>query len=337
MVSFVGAPGWAPLCGRAPLAPTMQGAFYETIRKDGELIKNPERVLDRLELLGTWQSCIYLLKGKEAMIVGGGMSWIAPDLEKQFAATDFDLSRIRYLFITHSHFDHCGAVPYIKKKFPQIQILASAFAQRVFSLKKAVQFIAAMNERMVGKAGLSEEDKKLNPQFDGIQIDRVVGDRDALDLGEGIEVRFLEAPGHTQCSLAAYVPSLKLLFPSDSAAFPHYDGSGIAHPSPQYDFRLYQESLQKLAALDVETLAFEHHGFLRGVEARQFLVQAIEKAEEDRKFIVAKAQNPEGFDEVVQKFAGEFREQTRLPFLPPEIQKTVAETIVRKILQGSGE
>jgi glyoxylase-like metal-dependent hydrolase (beta-lactamase superfamily II) len=301
------------------------------------LIKKPGRVLDRLELLGTWQNCIYLLKGKEAMIVGGGMSWIAPDLEKQFTAIDFDFSRIRYLFITHSHFDHCGAVPYLKKKFPQIKILASAFAQRVFSLKKAVQFIAAMNERMIEKAGLSGEDKRLNLQFDGIQIDQVVEDQKTLDLGDGVEVRFLDVPGHTQCSLAAYVPSLKLLFPSDSAAFPQYDGSGIAPPSPQYDFRLYQDSLKKMAALDVETLAFEHHGFLRGAEARQFLIRAIEKAEEDKKFIVAKVQNRESLEEMAQKLAGDFWEQTRLPFLPPEIRKSVAETVVRKILQGSAE
>jgi glyoxylase-like metal-dependent hydrolase (beta-lactamase superfamily II) len=305
--------------------------------KDDELIKKPGRVLDQLELLGTWQNCIYLLKGKKAMIVGGGMSWIAPDLERQFAAIDYDHSRIRYLFITHSHFDHCGAVPYLKKKFPEIKILASAFSQRVFSLKKAVQFIAAMNERMIEKAGLSEEDKRLSPQFDGIQIDQVVEDQDYLDLGDGIKVRFLEVPGHTQCSVAAYVPSLKLLFPSDSAAFPQYDGSGITHPSPQYDFRLYQESLKKLSALEVETLAFEHHGFLRGAEARQFLTRAIEKAEEDKEFIVARARNQEDFEEVAQKFAGEFREQARLPFLPAEIQKSVAETVVRKILQGSAE
>ena len=293
--------------------------------------------MDRLELLGTWQNSIYLLEGKETLIVGGGMSWIIPDLERQFAAIDLDLSRIRYLFITHSHFDHCGAVPYLKRKFPRIKILASAFAQRVFSLKKAVQFIGAMNERMIEKAGLSEEDKRLDLQFDGIEVDQVVKDQEILDLGDGVEVRFLEVPGHTQCSVAAYVPSLKLLFPSDSAAFPQHDGSGIVHPSPQYDFRRYQESLKKLSALDVETLAFEHHGFLRGAEARQFLIRAIEKAEEEKKFIVAKVQNQESFDEVVQKFAGEFREQARLPFLPPEIQKSVAETVVRKILQGSGE
>jgi hypothetical protein len=61
----------------------------------------PCEILESLKLLGAWPNCLYLLKGKEAMIVGGGMSWVAPALEKQFAAMDFDFSRIRYLDITH--------------------------------------------------------------------------------------------------------------------------------------------------------------------------------------------------------------------------------------------
>ena len=295
----------------------------------------PCEILESLELLGAWPNCLYLLKGNEAMIIGGGMSWVAPALEKQFSAMDFDLSRIRYLVITHSHFDHCGAVPYLKRKFPQAKILASAYAQRVFSLKKAVQFIAAMNDRMLEKTHADEEAGRLNLKFDGIQVDQTISDQDIVDLGNGITVRFLETPGHTQCSLAAYVPSLKIFFPSDAAAFPSFDGKGAAHPSPQYDFRLYLGSLKKLAALEVEILAFEHHGFLRGAEARQFLIQAAGQAEENRKFITENIRRPEDFEPVVQKLAGDFLEQTRFLFLPPEIQKSVAATVVRKILEAN--
>ncbi len=299
------------------------------------LFKEPGKIIDQLEFLGNWQNCIYLLKGKEAMIVGGGMSWIAPDLEKQFAAMNIDPSQIRYLVITHSHFDHCGAVPYLKRKFPQVKILSSAYAQRVFSVTKAVQFIAAMNEKMAVNAGLCEKAKELNLQFDGVQVDQVVADQDTLDLGNGLEVRFLETPGHTQCSLSVYVPALKILFPSDSAAFPARDGSGVTHPSPQYDFRLYQESAKKLASLDVEILAFEHHGVLKGEEAKQFLIQAIAKAEEDRKFILEKVRKQEDMEEAVEKLTREFIEQTRFPFLSAEIQKTVSRTVVQKILEGN--
>jgi glyoxylase-like metal-dependent hydrolase (beta-lactamase superfamily II) len=271
------------------------------------------------------------------MIVGGGMSWIAPALEKQFAEMDFDFSRIRYLAILHSHFDHCGAVPYLKRKFPQAKILASAYAQRVFFLKKAVQFIAAMNDRMLEISGARKEAESLNLKIDDLQVEQTVSNQDTVDLGKGITVRFLETPGHTRCSLSAYVPSLKILFPSDAAAFPTFAGTGAAHPSPQYDFRLYQESLKKLAALEVEILAFEHHGFLRGAAARQFLIQAMGQLEENRKFITENIRNSEDIEAVVQKLAGDFLEQTRFLFLPGDIQKSVAATVVRRILEANRE
>lgn len=299
--------------------------------------KPPCEVLDSLELLGAWPNCLYLLKGEEAMIVGGGMSWIAPALERQFAAMDFDLSRVRYLLITHSHFDHCGAGPYLKRKFPQAEILGSAYAQKVFSFGKPVRFIAEMNDRMLEISGAARGPEKLDLKFDGIRLDRLVADRDTMDLGKGITVRFLETPGHTRCSLSAYVPSLKVLFPSDAAAFPKFDGTGAAHPSPQYDFRLYRESLKKLASLDVEILAFEHHGFLRGAEARRFLAQAGERLEETRRRIAESIREPGGFESAVEEFAGEFREQTRFLFLPPEIQRSVAATGIRKIMETQGE
>jgi hypothetical protein len=92
-----------------------------------------------------------------------------------------------------------------------------------------------------------------------------------------------------------------------------------------------------LAAREVDILAFEHHGYLRGSEAKNFLIRAIEKTEEDKKFILEKVRDQKDFEEVAQKLADDFRDQTRLPFLPPEIRKSVAETVVRKILQGGAE
>jgi glyoxylase-like metal-dependent hydrolase (beta-lactamase superfamily II) len=194
-----------------------------------------------------------------------------------------------------------------------------------------------MNERMLEISGAAKEAGSLDMKFEGIQLDQTVSDQDTVDLGKGITVRFLETPGHTQCSLSAYVPSLRVLFPSDAAAFPTFDGTGAAHPSPQYDFRLYRESIKKLAALEVDTLAFEHHGFLQGAEAKQFLARAVERAEEDRRFIAENIRGPEDFEKVVQELAEDFLEQTRFLFLPPEIQKSVAATVVRKILETKEE
>ena len=295
-------------------------------------IAEPGKITDRIDFFGTQQICLYLLKGKEAMIIGGGMSYIAPSLERQFSVVDFDLNKIKYLVIPHSHFDHCGAVPYLKRKFPQMQILASAYSKEVFFKEKAVNFIANANKEVIEKLGLQDEYGSLNLQFDGIHVDHVVAEEDIIDLGDGIEAHFIEVPGHTKCSIAVYVPKLRAIFPSDAAPSPTDNGSDLSFPSPQYDFSLYMESLKRLSSVKVEMCAFDHYGVFVGEQAEKILQQGLEQAEEFKNRIIEQYQQIGDLDEMAQRLAAEVLEKNKLDFLSLELETTVAKTVIRKIL-----
>ncbi len=295
-------------------------------------IGEPGKVTDRIDFLGTREICLYLLKGKEVMIISGGMSYIAPSLERQFSQMDFGTKNIKYLVVPHSHFDHCGAVPYLKRKFPQVQILASAYSQEVFSKEKVVNAIASANKGAIDALGLQDEYERLNLKFDGIQVDRVVAENDIIDLGDGIEAHFIETPGHTKCSLVVYVPKLKAMFPSDSAPVPMADGSGPSFPSPQYDFPLYVESLKKLSSYEVEICAFEHQGVLLGEQARNILKQGLEQTEKFKNYVIEQYQEIGDLDKVAQKLASEIQEKSGLPFFSLELQLTIIKAAIRKIL-----
>lgn len=295
-------------------------------------IGEPGKVTDRIDFLGSPEICLYLLKGKDTMIIGGGMSYIAPSLERQFSQMDFDPRNIKYLVVPHSHLDHCGAVPYLKRKFPQVQIIASAYSQEVFSKEKVVNSIASANKGAIDALGLQEEHEKLNLKFDGIRVDRVVAAGDVLGLGDGIEALFIETPGHTKCSIAVYVPKLKAMFPSDAAPVPMPDGSGLTSPSPQYDFLLYVESLKKLASYEIEVCAFEHHGVVVGEQARNILQQGLEQTEKFKNYVIEQYQEMGDLDKVTQKLASETQERNELPFLSLELQVTVTKAAIRKIL-----
>jgi glyoxylase-like metal-dependent hydrolase (beta-lactamase superfamily II) len=296
------------------------------------LLREPGKITDRIDFLGTHKNCLYLLKGREAMIIGGGMSWIAPSLEKQFSMMHFDLKKIKYLVIPHSHFDHCGAVPYLKRKFPQMQVLASAYSQEVFSKQKAVDFIAIADKEMIEKLGLQDEYERLNLRFDGIRVDRVIVENDIIDLGDGIEAHFIEVPGHTKCSIATYVPELKAMFPSDAAPFPTDDGSGFSFPSSQYDLSLYMESLKKLTGHQVEICGFDHHGIFVGDQAGKVLQQGLEQAKQFQKDVTAQYQQLGDLDEMARKLAAEASEKNKFPFLSLELETSIARTIISKIL-----
>lgn len=296
------------------------------------LVREPGKVTDRIAFLGTRKICLYLLKGREAMIIGGGMSWIVPSLEKQLSMVDFDPEKIKYLVIPHSHFDHCGAVPYLKRKFPQMQILASAYSQEVFSKEKAVNFIANSNKEMIDKLGLQDQYQRLNLQFNGIRIDRVVAENDTIDLGDGIEAHFMEVPGHTKCCIATYVPKLKAMFPSDAAPWPTDDGSELSFPSPQYDFSSYLESLRRLSAHEVEICGFDHHGVFVAEQAQKVLQQGLERAKQFREDVIAQYQQTNDWDEVAERFAAQAVNKEKFSFISSDLQMSMTKTVIRKVL-----
>lgn len=295
-------------------------------------IREPGKVNEHLHFLGTTDNCIYLLQSEEAMIIGGGMSWIAPSLERQFSAIDLEPDRLKYVVISHSHFDHCGAVPYLKRKFPHALIVASAYSTEVFSKQKAVDFIAATNKAMIERLGLQHEFEKLDLKFDGIQVDRIASEGDAIDLGNGIEARFMEVPGHTQCSIAVYVPKLKALFPADAVPPPLDDAESVFFPGPQYDFGMYKESLERLARCDVEICAFEHYGVVMGAEAKNILQAGLRQTEKFKNLIIELYQQTNNLEETVQRAAAETVQRSQFHFMDSEVQLTVLATVVRKIL-----
>jgi glyoxylase-like metal-dependent hydrolase (beta-lactamase superfamily II) len=296
-------------------------------------IKQPGKVTERIDFLGTYDMCLYLLKGREAMIIGGGMSYVGPYLEKQLSAVQFDTAKIRYLVIPHSHFDHCGAVPYLKRKLPQLEIVASAYSKEVFSKGKVVNFIAGVNRQMIEKYNLHHEYEELDLRFDGIQIDRVVGDHDIIDLGEGVEAHFIEVPGHSRCCIGTYVPCLEAMFPTDAAPFPMDDEWGLSSPSAQYDFSSYEESLNKLAAHNVGLCAFDHHGVLVGDEAESVLQRGLEEVHKLKTYIVQQYEVTRDPDKIAEQLASQILERSQLQYMSPELMTSITRAMIGSIVR----
>jgi glyoxylase-like metal-dependent hydrolase (beta-lactamase superfamily II) len=103
------------------------------------LTDQPGKIAEGLYLLGSQQNLMYLVRGKDNMIIGGGMSWIAPYLEEQLESLKIGPDDIKYLVIQHAHFDHIGAVPYMQRKFPNMKVLATAAAKSTLSKEKIIQ------------------------------------------------------------------------------------------------------------------------------------------------------------------------------------------------------
>lgn len=139
------------------------------------LIDQPGNVTDKIVLLGRRESCVYLLKGQnEYALLGGGMVSIVPDMLEQIKAFKIDENKIRRMIILHSHFDHCGIIPFFKKRWPWATVTASARAGELLSSPKIIQSISFLNEMLLARDGFESAAKDLGLGFSGITVEAVV-------------------------------------------------------------------------------------------------------------------------------------------------------------------
>jgi len=212
------------------------------------------------------------------MLISGGMCYILPDVLAQMKAFGIDATKIRKALILHAHFDHVGIIPWFKRTWPEIEILASARAWELLGMPKAIRTINTFSHMVSERMGLSERLAGYDFLWQDDMMGKTVSEGDHIDLG-GLSVQILETPGHSSCSISAYEASQQALFPSDAGGMPLED---VIIPLGNSNFTQFQESLAKMASLPVSFFCADHYGYVTGSEAGGFIAQTMETAKQFR-------------------------------------------------------
>jgi len=248
------------------------------------IFEAPGKITDRIWLVGRRESCAYIVGGEdEYALLGGAMAHVAPDVLDQLKRFGIAETKIRRIVILHSHFDHCGMVPFLKRRWPWALVTASARSKELLQKPKVIASIAGLNQALIASSGLTGDIGEDDLHFDGIDVEAVVGDGDTLACGD-LSLEILAVPGHSSCSIAVYIPEEKALFASDAGGIPFGDKIFTAANS---NFDRYQQSLAKMATKDVAIHLAEHYGARSGEEGRRFLKDAMAAAAETRQALEA--------------------------------------------------
>ncbi len=131
----------------------------------------------------------YLIEGNDAYaLVDCGMASDPKRILAQVEMDGLDVSRIRYCFLTHSHFDHAGGCETLRRMGVQIvgsakaDEILRAGAQKYYHLDPCVSDFAPWCKLPISK------------------IDIVAKHGQVFDLG-GVTVEALETPGHSPDSM----------------------------------------------------------------------------------------------------------------------------------------
>ena len=248
------------------------------------VITKPGKVTDRILLLGVKESSVYILKGKnEYAFLGGGMVHMVPEIVEQLKQFQIEEEKIKRIFILHSHFDHCGIVLFLKKRWPWAKITASQRAKELLAAPKVIEAIEFMNQALLKQKGREDQAKDLGLGFSGIHVEEVVKEADNISCGD-LTVEIIEVPGHSSCSIAAYVPEEKAMFGSDAGGIPLGDQIFTCANS---NFDKYQQSLKKMAGYEIDVYLAEHYGARTGKDASSFLKRSIDFAKNARAVLEA--------------------------------------------------
>ncbi|MBW2631083.1 MAG: MBL fold metallo-hydrolase [Deltaproteobacteria bacterium] len=236
------------------------------------ILEQTGKICDGLYSTGYHFLPAFLLASATPVLFDAGVAAMGPyylrDIETYLGRTD----TLGYLLLTHSHYDHCGSIPFLKEKIPGLKIGATAHAAKILQKPSVVEMMRTLNNNFAKVFGDLIENNEDIP-FNAVEVDLLLKDGDELDFGEGWTVRVIETPGHTKDSLSYYIPRIKATIAGEAAGVFHNDGINPQFSSSYSD---YITSLEKLTALDMDILALGHRNILTGDDIGRYLRDSIE-------------------------------------------------------------
>lgn len=223
----------------------------------------------------------FILDAGEPVMFDPGVSAFGPMYLRELAAR-FG-ARVReglLMLLTHSHFDHCGAAPYLLRAIPSARIGCSPHAAGVLQKEKAIALIRSFNAEY--EQLMRDELQGQDTTFSALPVSLRLSEGDTVTLAGGTLAVF-ETPGHTRDCLSYLWKEQGVLFAGEAAGV-YADGD--IHSVFLSDYANYTASIRKIMAIKADALCVAHAGVLEGAaHVAAYLRTVLDAAEAYREKI----------------------------------------------------
>jgi 2-aminobenzoylacetyl-CoA thioesterase len=271
------------------------------------LINTTGPVADHFYISGLSQYPVHLLDCRRPVLFDAGVT-CAGKLYTDAIRSVLGARQPELLFISHVHWDHCGAVSRLKEAFPALKVAASPTAAEILRRPRALELMGKLNEGVkaivAGFPGI-DPSRVADEPFRPFEVDMELTEGQIFELDDNLTVHVMETPGHTRDHLSYYIPEKKILIASEASGCLSTAGSIVSEFLADYD--AYFSSLTRLAGLPVDILCQGHRIIFTGPEeVRNFFSRSVSEATRFKDRVYELLGSEAGsVDRVVQKIKAE--------------------------------
>jgi glyoxylase-like metal-dependent hydrolase (beta-lactamase superfamily II) len=239
------------------------------------IITSPAQISNSFHVLGPKSYHIFLKDGPQPLIFDSGVSW-AGKIYVEAIRSILGHRQPSVLFLTHVHWDHCGAAAYLKDAFPSLQIAASTQAIEILKRPRALDLMSQLNEESrLSLSSSSELDLSLisDEGFRSFTVDIELMGNSTMNWGD-TKVEVISSPGHTRYHCSYFLPQENILIAGEAGGI--LLDSGMVTTEFVADYEAYLSSLQALAQLPTQVFCQAHGMILMGrEEIKDFFKRSI--------------------------------------------------------------
>lgn len=203
---------------------------------------------------------------------------------------------IDFILLTHADYDTVGGIYSIRQQYPECELICGAKTAEILADKTKQEEFYNLNQELA-KAMKFDFSTSFDDWASALEVTRVLGDGDGIDLGEDVQLRLVASPGYRDDAVNYYVQPDFVL--ACCEAIGGYGGRELIMNCFTTDYQAYLSSIQRLSALEVKAIMFPHHGSITGEMVTKYFMDVQGKALEFRKIVADRIAQGELIEEIV--------------------------------------
>ena len=201
-----------------------------------------------------------------------------------------------FILLTHADYDTVGGVHAIRARYPECELICCAKTSEILADKNILKEYYDKNKELAETMNV-DFSTSFEDWSAAIDVTRVLGDGDGIDLGEDVQLKLVASPGYRDDAVNYYVQPDNILACCESVG--GYGGRESVMNCFTSDYSEYLSSIQRLSALEVKAILFPHHGTITGEMVTKYFMDVQGQALQFRKSVSDKVSQGELIEEIV--------------------------------------